>query len=132
LAFSVAAAAAVPERVVTTDPHSQPESLTVAPDGSLILGSASKPVIYRAAKGDTEAHVFIDTSSEGAVTFLGVLADAPTNTLWACQIVGVGTTVIPPCVGSILRPARPNSAGRCPARSISATISRWARIIRSM
>jgi hypothetical protein len=75
-------------RVVTTDPHSQPESLTVAPDGSLILSSASKPVIYRAAKGNTEAQVFIDTSSEGAVTFLGVLADAPTNTLWACQIVG--------------------------------------------
>jgi hypothetical protein len=81
LAFSVAAAAAEPERVVTTPPHSQPESLTVAPDGSLILGSASKPVIYRAAKGNTEAHVFIDTSSEGAVTFLGVLADAPTNAL---------------------------------------------------
>jgi hypothetical protein len=45
LAFSVAATAAEPERVVTTDPHSQPESLTVAPDGSLILGSASEPVI---------------------------------------------------------------------------------------
>jgi len=88
LAFS--AAAAEPERVVTTDPHSQPESLTVALDGSLIFGSASKPMIYRAAKGDTEAHVFIDASSEGAVTFLGVLADAPTNTLWACQIAGVG------------------------------------------
>jgi hypothetical protein len=90
LAFSVAAAAAEPERVVTTDPHSEPESVTAAPDGSLILGSASKPVIYRAAKGATQAHVFIDASSEGAVTFLGVLADAPTNTLWACQIMGVG------------------------------------------
>jgi sugar lactone lactonase YvrE len=86
LAFSFAAAAAESELVVTTDPHSEPESVTVAPDGSLILGSASKPVIYRA----TQAHVFIDASSEGAVTFLGVLADAPSNTLWACQIMGVG------------------------------------------
>jgi sugar lactone lactonase YvrE len=90
LVFSVATAAAEPEHVVTTDPHSEPESVTVAPDGSLILGSASKPVIYRAAKGATQAHVFIDASSEGAVTFLGVLADAPTNTLWACQIMGAG------------------------------------------
>src|SRR5258708_8728747 len=90
LAFSVAAAAAQPGLVVTTDPHSEPESVTVAPDGSLILGSASKPVIYRAAKGAAQAHVFIDASSEGEVTFLGVLADAPTNTLWACQIMGVG------------------------------------------
>jgi hypothetical protein len=90
LAFSVAAAAAEPGLVVSTDPHSEPESVTVAPDGSLILGSASKPVIYRAAKGVAQAHVFIDASSEGEVTFLGVLADAPTNTLWACQIMGVG------------------------------------------
>src|ERR1700733_7066518 len=79
-------ALAEPGLVVTTDPQSQPESVTVAPDGALILGSASKPVIYRAAKGATKAEVFIDASSEGPVTFLGVLADAATNTLWACQI----------------------------------------------
>jgi hypothetical protein len=28
----------------------------------------------------------VDASAEGAVYFLGVLADALTNTLWACQI----------------------------------------------
>jgi hypothetical protein len=39
LAFS--AAAAEPGLVVTTDPQPEPESVTVAPDGSLILGSAS-------------------------------------------------------------------------------------------
>jgi hypothetical protein len=82
-------ALAEPGLIVTTDPQSQPESVTVAPDGALILGSASKPVIYRAAKGATKAEVFIDASSEGPVTFLGVLADAGTNTLWACQITGV-------------------------------------------
>ena len=84
-----AAASAAPSLVVTTDPQSQPESVTVAPDGSLILSSASRPVIYRAAKGATKAQVFVDASSEGAaVSFLGVLADARTNTLWACQIIG--------------------------------------------
>jgi hypothetical protein len=83
--------AAEPKLVVTTEPKSQPESFTQAPDGALIIGSASKPVIYRAAKGETEAKVFIDVSAaEGAVSFLGVLADGATNTLWACQIIGTG------------------------------------------
>jgi hypothetical protein len=91
LLISSAARAAEPKLIVTTDPQSQPESVTEAPDGSLILGSASKPVIYRAAKGASEAHVFIDVSADGGnVSFLGVLADGPTNTLWACEIIGVG------------------------------------------
>ena len=86
-----AAQAAEPKLVVTTEPKSQPESFTEAPDGSLIIGSASKPVIYRAAKGASEAKVFIDVSAaEGNVSFLGVLADSSTNTLWACQIIGTG------------------------------------------
>ena len=38
-----AARAAEPKLVVTTDPQSQPESFTEAPDGSLIIASASKP-----------------------------------------------------------------------------------------
>ena len=85
------ARAAEPKLVVTTDPQSQPESVTVAPDGSLILGSASKPVIYRAAMGESQAHIFIDVSGDGEnVSFLGVLADGPTNTLWACEIIGLG------------------------------------------
>src|ERR1700691_1038991 len=66
---------AEPGLVVTTDPQSQPESTTVAPDGALILGSMSKPVIYRAAKGATKAEVTIDVRWEGPVSFLGVLAD---------------------------------------------------------
>ena len=85
------AQAAEPKLVVTTDPGSDPESVAEAPDGSLILGSAAKPVIYRAAKGETQAKVFIDVSAaEGNVSFLGVLADGATNTLWACQIIGTG------------------------------------------
>ncbi len=86
-----AARAAEPRLVVTTEPKSQPESFSQGPDGSLFIGSATKPVIYRAAKGASEAKVFIDVSAaEGNVSFLGVLADAPTNTLWACQIIGTG------------------------------------------
>ncbi len=72
---------------VATPPGSQPESLTVAPDGTLILGSSTSPRIYRAKKGATRAELWIDLSLEipkGA--FLGVLADPGSNTLWACQI----------------------------------------------
>jgi hypothetical protein len=71
---------------VTTDAGAGPESITAAPDGGLILGSANKPTIYRAAKGETKAKPWIDVSADGAVTFLGVLSDVSTNTLWACEI----------------------------------------------
>jgi hypothetical protein len=71
---------------VSVPPKSQPESITVAPNGDLILGSASSPKIYRAKKGVDKAEVFLDVSVDGAVFFLGVLSDAPTSTLWACEI----------------------------------------------
>ena len=74
-----AATVSVPEK-------SQPESITVAPNGDLILGSAGSSKIYRIKKGADQAEVFIDVSADGAGTFLGVLADASSNTLWACQI----------------------------------------------
>jgi streptogramin lyase len=73
-------------RTVTLEPKSEPESIAAAPDGSLFLGSASKPVIYRAGKGESEGKIFIDASAEGDVFFLGVLADAKTHSLWACQL----------------------------------------------
>jgi hypothetical protein len=65
---------------------SGPESITIAPNGDLILGSTGSAKIYRSKKGSDQALVFVDASAEGAVYFLGMLADAPTNTLWACQI----------------------------------------------
>lgn len=71
---------------VTTDAGAEPESITAAPDGGLILGSATKPLIYRAAKDETKAKPWIDVSADGPVTFLGVLSDVSTNTLWACEI----------------------------------------------
>src|ERR1700722_18028542 len=79
VALATAATIVVPEK-------SAPESITIAPNGDLILGSMGSAKIYRAKKGSDKAEVFIDASAEGAVFFLGVLADAPTSTLWACQI----------------------------------------------
>jgi hypothetical protein len=71
---------------VSVPEKSQPESITIAPNGDPILGSAGSSKIYRAKKGSEKAEVFIDVSADGAGTFLGVLADASTSTLWACQI----------------------------------------------
>jgi hypothetical protein len=82
-AFCAAAASAA---TVIVPAKSGPESITIAPNGDLILGSTGSAKIYRAKKGSDKAEVFIDAGAEGAVSFLGVLADAPANTLWACQI----------------------------------------------
>src|ERR1700744_2308033 len=86
-ALLLSSSAALADLIVTTvDNNAGPESITAAPDGGLILGSANKPFIYRSAKGATEAKKFIDASADGPVTFLGVLADAATDTLWACEL----------------------------------------------
>jgi hypothetical protein len=82
----VLCAAASTAATVTVPAKSAPESITIAPNGDLILGSTGSTKIYRTKKGSDKAEVFIDVGAEGAVYFLGVLADAPTNTLWACQI----------------------------------------------
>jgi sugar lactone lactonase YvrE len=90
------AQAASAAEVLIVDAKSQPESLTVAPGGVLIVGSASTPFIYKVRPGSATAEKFVDASAEGAGTFFfGVLADAATNTLWACQLTPVpGTTPV--------------------------------------
>jgi sugar lactone lactonase YvrE len=88
LAYTASAA-----EILIADAKSQPESLTVAPGGVLIAGSASTPFIYKVAKGSTTAQKFVDASAEGPGTFFfGMLADASTNTLWACQLTPVPNT----------------------------------------
>jgi hypothetical protein len=89
LLMGLAQAASAAE-IVIVDAKSQPESLTVAPGGILIVGSASTPFIYRVRSGSSTAEKFVDASAEGGGTFFfGMLADAATNTLWACQLTPV-------------------------------------------
>jgi sugar lactone lactonase YvrE len=80
--------------ILIADAKSQPESLTMAPGGILIVGSASTPFIYKVRPNSTTVEKFVDASGEGAGTFFfGMLADAATNTLWACQLTPTpGTT----------------------------------------
>jgi len=92
-AFAHAASAA---EILIVDAKSQPESLTVAPGGILIVGSASTPFVYKVRPGSTTAEKFVDASAEGAGTFFfGMLADSATNTLWTCQLTPVpGSTPV--------------------------------------
>jgi len=85
--FVPAASAA---EILIADEKSQPESLTIAPGGALIVASASTPFVYKVRSGSTSAEKFIDASAEGPGTFFfGMLADASTNTLWTCQLTPV-------------------------------------------
>ena len=82
--------------VLIADAKSQPESLTMAPGGVLIVGSASSPFVYKVRPGSSTAEKFIDVSAEPPGTFfLGMLADAATNTLWTCQLTPVPNTTPP-------------------------------------
>lgn len=88
LALSMCFAQAAPAaEILIANATSQPESLTVAPGGVLIVGSASTPFVYKVRRGSTTAEKFVDASTEGEGTFFfGMLADAATNTLWTCQL----------------------------------------------
>ena len=82
--------------ILIVDAKSQPESLTIAPGGILLVGSASSPFVYKVRPGTDAAEKFVDASAEGAGTFFyGMLADAATNSLWTCQLTPVpGTTPV--------------------------------------
>jgi hypothetical protein len=96
---------------------SQPESLTVAPGGVVIVGSASSPFVYKVRPGSTTAEKFIDASDEPAGTFFfGMLADAASNTLWTCQLTPVAGTT----------PARKHTALRGFDLTTGAAKMRWS------
>ncbi|WP_158790741.1 SMP-30/gluconolactonase/LRE family protein [Granulicella sp. L60] len=94
--FAGLAQAVYAAEILIVDAKSQPESLTVAPGGILIVGSASTPFVYKVHPGSATAEKFVDASAEGAGTFFfGMLADTATNTLWTCQLTPVpGTTPV--------------------------------------
>src|SRR3954468_12961360 len=90
LGFAHAASAA---DILIADAKSEPESLTAASGGVLIVGSASTPFVYKVRSGSSTADKFIDASAEGPGTFFfGMLADASNNTLWTCQLTPVPNT----------------------------------------
>ena len=90
-ALSALTPAAFAAEILIKDTKSQPESLAAAPDGTLIVGSASTPFVYKIKPGSTTPEVFIDASAEGPGTFfLGQLVDG--NTVWSCVLTPVPNT----------------------------------------
>lgn len=88
LAFS--AVPALSAEILIHDAKSQPESLAVAANGDMYVGSASTPFVYRIKKGTTDVVPFIDASAEGPGTFFfGQLVDNDAGTLWTCQLTPV-------------------------------------------
>jgi sugar lactone lactonase YvrE len=86
--LALSTTAALSAEILIGDPKSQPESLSIAPNGDLIVGSASTPFVYKVKKGSTTAEKFIDASAEGPGTFFfGQLVDG--GTLWTCQLTPV-------------------------------------------
>ncbi|HEX4636633.1 MAG TPA: hypothetical protein VH189_10660 [Rhizomicrobium sp.] len=87
-ALVAVAAPAMAADILIKDDKSQPESLAHAPDGTLIVGSASTPYVYKVKPGSTTPEVFIDASAEGAGTFFfGQLVDG--GTVWSCMLTPV-------------------------------------------
>jgi len=86
--IAVSTPAALGADILIKDAKSQPESLAHAPDGTLIVGSASTPYVYKIKPGSTTPEVFIDASAEGPGTFFfGQLVDG--GTVWSCMLTPV-------------------------------------------
>jgi sugar lactone lactonase YvrE len=60
-----------------------PESMTSLDDGTLYIGSATR-AIYRAAPGAPEAHPWTELEPSAPRSTFGVLAHAPSKTLFVC------------------------------------------------
>jgi hypothetical protein len=86
--LALSTSVAVSAEILVKDDKSQPESLAAAPDGTLIVGSASTPYVYKIKPGSTTPEVFIDASAEGPGTFFfGQLVDG--GTVWSCMLTPV-------------------------------------------
>jgi sugar lactone lactonase YvrE len=80
-----APAAAAPTDVSVDASMAFPESLSSTPDGTLYIGSLSRGEVYRAQPGEKTAKAWISKEAGKFGMVLGVLADAPSNTLWICD-----------------------------------------------
>ena len=75
-----------------------PKSMSSGPDGTVYIGSM-KGIVFRARPGAAVATAWIKpTPANGILTLLGVLVDAPTQTLWLCSDPGALRS--PPVTGT--------------------------------
>lgn len=83
-----APAVAAPTDITINVPMAFPESLTSTADGTVYIGSLNQAAVYRAKPGEANASPFISKEAGKFSLVLGVLADAPTDTLWVCDNAG--------------------------------------------
>lgn len=81
------------DRIAFADPDVFPESITSTSDGTLFVSSAGTGNLYRVAPGEDVATVWVPFKESGIEEMLGVYADEPSGTLYACSI---GVNALPP------------------------------------
>lgn len=84
LAALTAPALAASDITIDT-PMSFPESLSATADGTIYIGTMSVPAIYRVLPGEATAKVWISKEAGNFTRVVGVLVDAPSRTLYACD-----------------------------------------------
>jgi hypothetical protein len=87
--FFVSAALTLPALgatdVTVNVPMAFPESLTSTPNGNIYIGSMNLGAVYRAKKGEKQATNWISKDAGNFGRVLGVLANAPSATLYVCD-----------------------------------------------
>jgi sugar lactone lactonase YvrE len=93
LCLSWQAAPAGPSEILIPGNHVFPESITSTSDGTLYISSLGDGMIFRVPPGAATAEPFVRAGAD-LMSVIGVLADEPTGTLWACSsdLTGAGAT----------------------------------------
>jgi sugar lactone lactonase YvrE len=79
--------------VTLNAPMAFPESLTSTANGTIYIGSMNLGAVYRALPGAREAKSWISKQAGNFGMVLGVLADAPSRTLYVCDDNGDRATL---------------------------------------
>jgi len=82
---TVKAAAQNVESISVPGTKAFPESITSTADGTLYVGRVGDGGIVRVKPRTSESTIFVQPGASGSRSILGVFADEPSSTLWACS-----------------------------------------------
>jgi hypothetical protein len=82
---TVKAAAQNVESISVPGTKAFPESITSTTDGTLYVGRVGDGGIVRVKPRTSESTIFVQPGASGSRSILGVFADEPSSTLWACS-----------------------------------------------
>jgi len=134
LSFSAQATTSRLESIPIPGTRAFPESITSKSDGTLYVGRLGDGGIVRINPHTRENAIFVQPGALGSRSILGVLADEPSNTLWACSndLSALGAPATGSDTGSALKAfiserGLENAATRYPERTRFAMTSPWMR-----